>query len=438
MKNLAVGLMAALSAGLLALTALPANADEATAAPIPGRLDLLLRTYAEDLQIIDGARRHGVVQSGRLVYQSDFYGGSGGAGVGFDAGLYGAVRLDGDSNSRNMTHLRADGSGVHDTAWGYLGEYALKGKAAATTLKYGLQTVYNPYLQPYDIRALPPTFRGVSIVSTDLPGITLSGGSFDGVIPRGDDKLRGLSTAYAGLPFDRISYAGASAQFDTSSLALWASQSTDLWNQYYVSANKKLKFDGDFSVTGQFDSYLTRGSGARLAGPVNNNAVAVALTLQKGFSSVVLGYQAIHGDDFMDYTQETAGIYLSNSMGVDYNAPHERSLQLRYVFDGNRAGIPGWTLMAWTVRGFGVDGSASAAAHPDPNDPLHDLYWKNGEYVRGGHREWAVKSVYLVQDGQFKGGKIAFYVYRTRIDAQYPSKSFNDMQLMINYPIRLF
>ena len=140
----------------------------------------------------------------------------------------------------------------------------------------------------------------------------------------------------------------------------------------------------------------------------------------------------------MDYTQETAGIYLGNSMGVDYNAPRERSLQLRYVFDGNRAGVPGWTLMAWTVRGFGVDGSAGAAAHPDPSDPVHDLYWKNGEYVRGGHREWAVKSVYLMQDGQLKGTKIAFYVYRTRIDAQYPSKSFNDMQLMINYPIRFF
>ena len=285
-----MALMAALSAGLLALTALPANADEAAASAIPGRLDLLLRTYAEDLQIIGGARRHGVVQSGRLVYQSDYYGSTGGTGVGFDAGLYGALRLDGDSNSRNMTHMRADGSGVHDTTWGYLGEYAVKGKAGATTLKYGLQTVYNPYMQPYDIRALPPTFRGLSIVSTDLPGITLSGGSFDGVIPRGDDKLRGLSTAYAGLPLDRISYAGVAAQFGTSSLALWASQSSDLWNQYYLSANKKLKFDDDFSVTGQFDSYLTRGSGARLAGPVNNNAVAIALTVQKGFSSVVLGY----------------------------------------------------------------------------------------------------------------------------------------------------
>lgn len=179
-----------------------------------------------------------------------------------------------------------------------------------------------------------------------------------------------------------------------------------MWNQYYVSANKKLQFDGDLSFTAQFDSYITRASGASRAGPVHNNAVAASLKAQKGASSLMLGYQVIDGDEFMDYTQETAGIYLSNAMGVDFNGPHERSVQLRYMFDGNRAGMPGWTVMAWTVR--------------------------------GGHREWAVKTAYEVKDGLFKGAKIAFYVYRTRVDRQYPSKSFNDVQLMINHPIRMF
>ena len=444
MKQPTLPAAAALIGCLLALTATSALAAEPPSEPaprpaIPGRLDLLLRTYVEDLRIVDGARRHGAVQSGRLVFQSDYLEATpGGPGIGFDAGLYGALRLDGDSDSRNMVHYREDGSGVHDTTWGYLGEYALKAKAGATTLKYGLQTVNNPYLQPYDIRALPPTFRGLSLVSGDLKGVTLAAGSFDGVIPRGDDRVRGLSTAYAGLPFERISYAGAAAQLETTSLALYASQYRDLWNQYYLSASKKLQFENDLSFTAQFDSYLTRASGAARAGAVHNNAFAASLKAQKGASSLLLGYQLIDGDEFMDYTQETAGIYLSNAMGVDYNAPHERSVQLRYMFDGNRAGIPGWTVMAWTVRGFGVDGSASAAAHPDPSDPLHSLYWKNGEYVRGGHREWAVKTAYVVQDGSFKGAKIAFYVYRTRVDTQYPSKSFDDVQLMINYPIRVF
>lgn len=434
----------ALVAGLLALAGGIAHAADAPAAPasappLPGQLDLLLRTYAEHLRIIDGPRRHGTIQSGRLLFQSDYFGApSGSPGIGFDLGLYGALRLDSGGGSRNMAHYREDGTGSHDAAWGYLGEYALKARAGGTTLKAGLHMVHNPFMQPYDIRALPPTFRGVSLVSTDVPGLTLAAGSFDGVIPRGDDRVRGLSTAYGGLPFERISYAGVAAQGDSGSFGVWASQSRDLWNQVYLSAGKKLSFEHDISLAAQADAYLTRSTGARLAGHVNTNAMAVSLTAKKGHSALTLGYQVIDGDEFMDYTNETAGIYLSNAMGVDFNAPNERSVQLRYTFDGNRAGIPGWTLMAWTVRGVGSDATEAAAAHADPSDPLHSLYWKGGAPARGGHQEWAVKSIYTLQDGRYKGLRIAFYVYRTRIDPQYPSRSFNDKQLMINYPLRLF
>lgn len=417
--------------------AAPKSAPEAP--PVPGRLDLHLRFYAEHLRIQDGPRRHGTIQSGRLVFQSDHFGSADGRyGLGFDVGLYGALRLDGGGGSRNMAHYREDGTGSHDKAWGYLGEYALKAKAANTTLKYGLHSVSNAFLQPYDIRALPPTFRGASLQSTDIAGLTLAAGSFDGVIPRGDERVRGLTTSYGGVPFERISYAGASLQRDSTSFALWASQSQDLWNQVYVSANKRVSFEGDTHLIGQFDSYLTRDTGTRIAGRVRTDAFAGAITAKKGFSAITLGYQVIDGDEFMDYTNETAGIYLSNAMGVDFNAPHEKSFQIRYTFDGNKAGIPGWTLMMWTVRGWGVDSTAAAAAHSNPADPLYGLYWKNGAPASGGHQEWAIKSIYTVPDGRFKGLRIAAYIYRQRVDPQYPSRTFNDKQLMINYPLRLF
>lgn len=411
----------------------------ADASPLPGRLDLHLRFYAEHLRIHDGPRRHGTIQAGRLVYQSDHYGSADGRyGLGVDLGLYGALKLDSGGGSRNMAHYREDGTGSHDDAWGYLGEYALKAKAGGTTAKYGLHMVPNPFLQPYDIRALPPTFRGLSVQSTDIAGLTLAAGRFDGVIPRGDERVRGLSTSYGGVPFERITYAGASAQFDGAALAAWASQSRDLWNQVYLSANKKLSFDGDVQLIGQFDSYLTRDTGARIAGRVRTDAFAGSLTAKKGFSALTLGYQLIDGDEFMDYTNETAGIYLGNAMGVDFNAPHEKSVQLRYTFDGSKAGIPGWTLMVWTVRGWGADSTAAATAHSNPADPLYSLYWKNGAPASGGHQEWAIKSIYTVPDGRFKGLRIAAYLYRQRVDPQYPSRTFNDRQLMINYPLRLF
>lgn len=442
-KNLTARI-AACSAILFLLCVSPARADveaapEVSPPQIPGRMDLLLRTYAEELHYLGGARRHAVIQSGRLIYQSEYYSAGAGVRVGFDAGLYGAVRLDGGGGSRNMGHYKADGTGATDHAWAFLGEYALKAKLGETTIKYGLQPgVENPFMPPYDIRALPPTFRGITAVSTDIPGFKLSAGSFNGVIPSGDDRVRQLSTSYSGVKFDRITYVGAETRIMDVKTSVYANHANDLWNQYYMSAAKEVAVSKDFALTGRIDSYITKATGSRLGGDIDNRALGLSLTAQKGASSVLLGYQLIGGDQFYDYTNETAGISLVNAMGVDYNSPHERSVQLRYVFDGDRAGIPGLRLMAFTVRGHGADAAAGAAAHSKLDDPLHDLYWKSGQPARGGRYEWAAKAMYQVQSGALKDMKIAFYVYRTRADTFYPGSSFNDSQLMINFPVRVF
>lgn len=442
MTNNSTVRIAACSAILLALCSSPARANVAAApeaGQVPGRLDLHLRTYAEELQYIGGSRRHAVIQSGRLVYQSDYYSAGPDIGFGVDAGLYGAVRLDGGGGSRNFARFRYDGTGSKEHAWAYPGEYALKARLGQTTIKYGLQPgLDNPFLPPYDIRALPPTFRGISMISTDIPGMKFSAGSFNGVVPRGDDHVRKLSTSYSEVTFDRISYAGVETRLKDVKTSFYANHAENLWNQYYLSASKELPVANEVTLTGRIDSYITRATGSHLGGAIDNKAIAASLTVQKDASSVLFGYQAIGGDQFYDYTNETAGIALSNAMGVDYNSPHERSWQLRYVFDGNRAGIPGLRLMAFTVQSHGVDASAGAAAHSRLDDPLHGLYWKSGQPAHGGRKEWAAKVTYQVQTGTLKDMKIAFYVYRTRADQFYPGSSFNDSQLMINYPVRVF
>jgi len=428
--------MAACGAMIFGLFLAPAHAD---VAPLPGHLDLLLRTYAEELQYLSGARRHAVIQSARLLYQSEYYSTGSDVSVGVDAGLYGALRFDGGGGMRNMGHYRYDGTGPSDHAWAYPGEYALKARLGQTTVKYGLQSGGdNPFTPPYDIRALPPTFRGITMVSTDIPGVKLAAGSFNGVIPRGDDGVRRLSTSYSEVGFDRMSYVGMETRIGDVKTSFYANHATDLWNQFYGSASKDMAVSEQVMLTGRMDAYLTRAAGARVGGEIDNRALGLSLTAQRGPHSVLVGYQAIGGDQFYDYMNETAGIALSNAMGVDYNSPHERSGQLRYVFNGDRAGLPGLRLMAFTVQSHGVDASAGAAAHGSVDDPLHNLYWKKGQPAHGGRKEWAAKVTYQVQTGALKDMKIAFYVYRTRADAFYPGSSFNDSQLMINFPVRVF
>lgn len=429
--------MGAWGAIVLGCILTPAHAD---VAPVPGRMDLLLRTYAEELQYLSGARRHAVIQSARLLYQSAYYSAAGSdLAVGVDAGLYGALRFDGGGGMRNMGHYRYDGTGPSDHAWGYPGEYVVKARLGQTTVKYGVQPGGdNPFTPPYDIRALPPTFRGITLVSTDIPGVKLSAGSFNGVIARGDDGVRPLSTSYSEVEFDRMSYVGLETRIKDVKTAFYANHATNLWNQYYLSASREWPVAGDVTLTGRMDGYLTKAAGTRVGGDIDNRALGLSLTAQRGPHSVLVGYQAIGGDQFYDYMNETAGIALSNAMGVDYNSPHERSGQLRYVFDGDRAGLPGLKLMAFTVRSGGVDASAGAAAHSSVDDPLHNLYWKKGMPAHGARHEYAAKVTYQVQTGALKDMRIAFYVYRTRADAFYPGSSFNDSQLMINFPVRVF
>ena len=120
-----------------------------------------------------------------------------------------------------------------------------------------------------------------------------------------------------------------------------------------------------------------------------------------------------------------------------YNGPHERSVQLKYIFDGNKANFPGFKLTIFQVRGTGVDGTAAAAEHADVNNPIHDLCWENGQPIGGSRFEWSIYPTYVVQTGKYKGAKISFYVYRTHVTKQYPSKSFDDVQFKINLPMRL-
>jgi hypothetical protein len=401
------------------------------------KLNLYSRNYSEDLQIVGAGHRHAWVQGERLVYQSGFTDGA--VGVGIDASLFGAVKLDGGRGTRNMVHVGPNGTGQNDVAWAYFGEYALKLKVPGVQLKYGLQSISNPFLEPYDIRALPPTFKGLSASAKPWDNLAINVGSFNAVNARGADFLQRLSTSYGGTSFDRLSYFGADLKIlNNGTLSFYDSRAEDVWNQQYFALEQNFGNPKTIKWTARTDAYFTHDQGAKLQGLIDNKSFSVSLAAQHAASTILVGYQHILSDQFFDFTQETSGIYLSNSIGVDYNAPHEHSIQLHYDFDGNAGGIPGFKLALWGVYGSGVDGSAEAARYRDPASSLHDLYWKAGKPIGGGNHEFGVKPSYVFQDGSLKGIKVALLVLARRVTAQYPSKTLADARLVFDFPIKIF
>lgn len=395
-------------------------------------LNLQFRNYADQFDNEGGPHRHAWVQGMQANFESGFT--QGPVGLGFDASLFAALKLDGGAGAGNMVHVGKDGGGSNQLAWAYPGMYDIKGRISETVVKYGLQIVdNNPFMEPHDNRALPPTFLGVSAVSNDIKDVTLQAGSFSKVDARGHTNLIDLTSSYGGVDIKRLTYFGGNWDYSPNgTLTLYADQAENVWNQFYASISHSIGDVNTVKWAGLANVYSTHQTGNALQGHIDNNAYSLSLSAQHGPHQILLGYQQILGDQFFDYVNETNGIYLVNSMDVDYNAPHEKSFQLRYTFDGKYAGLPGFKAMLWGLEGWGADASAGAASG------AIGPYTRNGEYVHGSHHEIGFIPSYTLQSGRFKNTKITFIAMYHKSSKYYSDPDNMEYRLVVNVPVKVF
>lgn len=397
-------------------------------------LNLLLRNYYGYFNSISD--RTAWVQGARLYFESGYTRGP--IGIGLAMAPFFAVKLNGGRGAGNMVHVGPDIDSPNKPAWAFLGEYALKAKLFDLQMRYGLQTVVNPFLKPYDNRSLPPTFRGLSLTQSIGPEVSIKGGNFDAVNARGANHLVPLTTSYGGVEVAQLSYAGFEWERPAGTrAALYASTAKNLWNQYYVSLPYSANGVGGVQWIGKLDAYFTKGTGKQLQGQIDNRAFSAAVTGKSGASSLTFAYQKIVGNEYFDFVQETSGIYLANAMGNDFNAPHEKSVQLRYKFDGSSA-FPGFTLTTWAISGWAADGTEGARRYADVGTLLHKLYWKNGLPVKGTHEEYAFNPSYTFQSGAFKTTRVFLVLTLHDLSKHYPGKTYLDWRLIADVPIKFF
>ena len=399
-------------------------------------LKFLLRSYSDHLETQAFNTRNAWVLGSQLNFESGFS--TGDIGFGADAGLFSALKLNGGNGAGNMVHVDPDGGGKQ-AAWTYFGLYDVKARVSNTVLKSGAQLIHNPFLEPHDNRALPPSFLGTTISGTEIAGLNLAAGSVSKTLPRGQTRLRSLSTAYGGTEFKRFSYLGGDYNYSPDTrFYLYASRADDVWSQYYSGFSHSIGDAKSIRWSGQLNYYATRNQGRSRQGAINTNAYSVALSAQHQAHTVMLAYQKIQGKQFFDYVGEGAGNFLSNSMNVDYNAPGEQSLQLRHTVDLGSYGLPGLRIMSWLVQGWGADASATAASHADPASSLYGLYWKNGEAVHGRHWEIGMIPTYVIQTGRLKGSSINLTLMHHHAASHYSDPSNNLYRLVINMPFNIF
>ncbi|WDD91171.1 OprD family porin [Burkholderia sp. FERM BP-3421] len=396
-------------------------------------LNVLFRNYADVLDAKGGPHRHAWIQGAMANFESGYTQGL--IGFGVDASLYAALKLDGGMGAGNMVHVAKGGGGSNQLAWAFPGIYDVKARISNTVLKYGLQAVDNPFMEQHDNRALPPTFLGATLVSNEFRNVMLEAGSFTKNNARGRTTLTNLTTQYGGTRVDRFTYAGGTWDYSpTGSASLYASQADDVYRQYYASVKQSYGAPQTIKWTGFGNVYSSHDTGDARQGKIDNNAYSLSLAAQHGPHELLLGYQQILGDQFFDYLNETNGIFLVNSMNVDYNAPHEKSLQLRYTFWGKDAGLPGFKAMVWALEGWGADGSASAALDSSQSS----MYWKNGAPIQGRHHEFGFIPSYTIQSGRFKDTKITFIAMWHAGSMHYSDSGNQEYRLVVNMPVKVF
>ncbi|MBU2014691.1 MAG: OprD family porin [Gammaproteobacteria bacterium] len=290
-----------------------------------------------------------------LDVQSGFTEGT--VGVGLDAlGMLG-VKLDSGGGRAGTDLLPVHDDGSTPDEFSRLGLTA-KAKIAETELRYGSHIPETPVVKASDSRTLPQVFEGATVTSTDIDGLTLTGGRLDKVIDRSSTNSQDLQLNNKNGRFasaaeaDHLTFAGAEYAFNENLTGrYYYGELDDVYRQHFFGllANKPLSDNSALSA--DLRVMLSDDTGAANAGKIDNQAWNGMLGYSLGGHKVSVGYQQMRGDTGYAYI-DGGDPFLVNFVQInDFANADERSWQARYDYNFAAMGIPGLTFLTRYISG---------------------------------------------------------------------------------------
>ncbi|MGE8337336.1 OprD family porin [Pseudomonas laurylsulfatiphila] len=403
MKWSMIALAVAAAASTQLATAAPFVSDQAEAKGIveDSSLNLLVRNYYFNRDRKDGATDQKDWTQGIWGNFSSGYT-QGLIGVGVDAFGYLAIKLDGGDGTGGTGNMSRDADGEVNNSQGKAGG-AVKFRVSKTELKVGdMQPSTAPVFAVGGSRILPQTASGIQLQSSEVKDLDLEAGHFYSATSQ-DRNARdgGLFATYAGVEANSIDYFGGKYGItDNLSASLYGAKLEDIWNQYYANLNYTIPLGGNESLNLDGNIYNTKDTGDAKAGEISNTAysLAAAFSFMKAHT-ITLAFQKVNGDTPFDYigvgknNRGGDSIFLANSIQYsDFNAPGEKSAQVRYDLKMAEYGVPGLSFMTRYVKGWDIDGTKTPAG-----SPYAGLYGEDGK-----HNETNFEAKYVVQTGPAK------------------------------------
>ncbi|MCG4454434.1 OprD family porin [Pseudomonas sp. MMS21-TM103] len=351
-------------------------------------------------------------------------------GFGTDAFAYGGVKLDTGRGRVGNGLLPISNNKTADAevpdAYGEIGG-AVKMRVSSTVLKYGEQRPTAPVFAMGDSRLLPEVATGIQLSSNEFDALSFEAGHFTAYNGRNSTNSDdGLFTSYAGAEADSVDFIGGTYKVsDNLSLTAYASEAEELWRQYFGYASYSIPLADQQSLSFSLAAYKTSDQGEARAGELDTTSWSAKAAYAFGPHKLSLAYQKIDGDEFFDYIGADS-IWLANSVQYsDFNAPNERSVQVRYDLNMASFGVPGLTLMTRYVKGDQIDGTKA-----DPNGSFAG--WAGDDEK---HWERDLEAKYVVQSGSAKD--LSFRLRQATHRSTGFDSDVDDLRLIIEYPLSI-
>ncbi|AHG41179.1 porin [Pseudomonas syringae CC1557] len=353
---------------------------------------------------------------------------NGPVGFGLDTrGLVG-VKLD-SAPDRSGTELLPVSASSGRAADEY-SRLALTGKLKfrETTVKTGDVSIFLPFAFASPSRLLPQTFRGTTITSKEVDGLTLNAGYIDRLNKRDSSNYQAISIASPNRRFNgaatssHMGYAGGDYQISKElSVRAYHAEVDDLYTQDTLAMLHKLPV-GDGVWTTDLRSFFSRDTGSAKAGEVDNQNLSALLGYRLGGHSVSLGYMHSSGDTATPYVSGTELMGLSEmTMSSDFLNAKERTWQAIYDYDFTAVGIVGLRSRLRYVRGDNIE---LAAFNADDRK----------------EREFQMELGYVVQSGPLKNVSLLARksIYRNDFPAGAAFRDENQTRFVVQYSLPIW
>ncbi|WP_260955817.1 OprD family porin [Pseudomonas citri] len=349
-------------------------------------------------------------------------------GFGLDArGLVG-IKLD-SSPDRSGTELLPVSASDKRAADEY-SRLALTGKLrfGQTTVKTGDVSIFLPFAFASPSRLLPQTFRGTTLSSKDLDGLTFNTGYIDRINRRDSTDYQPMSIASPNRRFNgaattsHMAYVGGDYQVNKDlSLRAYHAEVADLYQQNTLALLHNLPL-GDGVLTTDLRSFFSDEDGAAKAGKVDNRNVSALVGYRLGGHRVSLGYMHASGDTATPYVSGTELMGLSEmTMSSDFLNAKERTWQAIHDYDFAAVGVPGLRSRLRYVRGDHIELAAL-----------------NAEDRK--EREFQMELGYVIQEGPLKNvGLLARKsIYRNDFPGTAAFRDENQTRFLVTYSVPIW